>query len=470
MRGGALTAARAASAPPLRRAKAGVETSARRGIFRTVLGVAVVVAAAAMPGFALTDAANAAPEVTRRAKVDLLLGFQKRYGGPPELLILGSSRAMRADPAQVRAALHLRTFNAAVSSGTVPDAFAFLQLARDRYPEARPAVLWFLDVESMRLTGVHQYLLSVKRLAGQLPPEERDRVALSRSLAAGAAAGGPVVRPRWHKDGLLVSWWHDRQRAQGRSAAAGVRYHQRQFASIYGGGRRPRLSGSAKWYATQIVRQANEMGVAPVVVLTPYHPQLRSFLLSRGWRAAHRQVRAFLRDLGRRFSLRVVDLTAGEVVDGRAVSWYDGVHPRAGQMRRIVRAVLRQAGDDLRAGAPAVPASGERPPAADAGAAGTRAGEHAETGMPAESGGPDDASGSGGAGSETAGGLQGSGGPEDDTGTDPAAEEEFPWPELLPPLPPARPPQDGAAFVTARVSVPSALPSTWPLLPAPYLL
>jgi len=415
----------------------------RRGIIGLALGVAVVSALAVMPGIVHPPAASAAPEVTRRAKVDLLVSFEKRFGGSPELLILGSSRAMRADPAQLRSALHLRTFNAAVSSGTVPDAYAFLRLAQRRYPERSPAVLWFLDVESMRLTGHHPYLLSVKRLAAGLPPSARRRpVSLPKGLAAGAARGVAVVRPRWHRDGLLVSWWHDRQRAEGRTTAAGVRYHQRQLAGIYHGGS-PRMSGSAKWYATQIVRRANEMGVAPVVVLTPYHPQLRSFIARRGWQKAHRDVRRFLADLGARFELKVVDLTGGAAVDGRTQSWYDGVHPRAGQMRRIVTAVLRRAGDDLVAAAAPLPEAAPladpfRPPHEASAAPGS------EPGLPAE--------------------------------VAPL------WPRLLPALPPA--PVSGGwspagvstaaggkeRLASVRVAGPTALPSTWPLVPAPYLL
>lgn len=415
----------------------------RRGIIGLALGIAVASALAAMPGMVRPPAASAAPEVTRRAKVDLLVSFEKRFGGSPELLILGSSRAMRADPAQLRSALHLRTFNAAVSSGTVPDAYAFLRLAQRRYPERAPAVLWFLDVESMRLTGHHPYLLSVKRLAAGLPPSARRRpVSLPKGLAAGAARGVAVVRPRWHRDGLLVSWWHDRQRAQGRTTAAGVRYHQRQLAGIYRGGW-PGMSGSAKWYATQIVRRANEMGVAPVVVLTPYHPQLRSFIARRGWQKARRDVRHFLDGLSARFELSVVDLTGGATVDGRTQSWYDGVHPRAGQMRRIVAAVLRRAGDDLVAAAATLPAAA---PLAD----------------PFQP--PDESSVT--PGSEA--GLP--------------AEVAPPWPRLLPALPSTslsgeRSSADAPAatsgrerLASVRIAGPTVLPSTWPLVPAPGLL
>lgn len=425
--------------------------SHHRGSAHIVAGImAFAILAALVP--ACDGVASAAPEVTRRAKVDLLQAFEKRCGGAPGLLVLGSSRAMRVDPAQLRSALRLRTFNAAVSSGTVPDAYAFLRFARRRYPAASPAVLWFLDVESMRLPGCHPYLLSVKRLADCLPKgADRRTVSLPRGLAAGAAEGAPVVRPRWHRDGLLVSWWHDWQRSRGRTTDAGVRYHQRQLAAVYRGGW-PGMSGSAKWYATQIVRQANEMGAAPVVVLTPYHPRLRGFLAARGWRRAHRQVRRFLTRLATRFDLRVVDLTGGAVVDGRPGSWYDGVHPRAGQMRRIVRAVIGRAGEHLVAAAaplsPPVLLSEPFGPV-ERGSAAAPGAVEAPWALSAD---------------QRSGAALSSGG-----GT--TVDEAPVWPMPLPAIPSAAASDaDGIPELPTRFSVPWPLPSIWQLPPQPRRL
>jgi hypothetical protein len=287
-------------------------------------------------------------EITRQAKVSRLKAFERRFGTVPQLLILGSSRAMRADPAQLRKVLGVRGLNVSVSSGTVPDAYAFLELTKRRYPSARPAVLWFLDVEVLRLSGYHPYLLSVPPLVRCLPKGGQGRPSarphsLPWDLARGGARGGRVVQPRFHADGVMTFWWHDLQRAAGRGTMAGVRYQRVGYSAIYNGRGWSGLTGSAKWFATEIVRQANKMGVTPVIVLTPYHPALRRYIAGRGWNRAYRQVRRFLRRLDQRFDLRLVDLTSLRSFGGWPNGFYDGVHPRPSMMRAMMRRIIRKA-------------------------------------------------------------------------------------------------------------------------------
>jgi hypothetical protein len=296
--------------------------------------------------------AHARPqEVTRAAKVRLLTHFSRVYHSAPQLMVLGSSRAMRADPAVLRRLIHVKAFNASVSSGTIPDSYAFLALDRHLYPGSRPTVLWFLDVEVLRLKGYHPYLRSVPKLRRWLPRLKTPAVTVSAQAAAGGSVNGGVVRPRWHPDGLLTYWWHDWQRSHGRTTAAAVRWHMGTYGSIYRGGYR-RLSGSAKWFATQIVREANARGVTPVIVLTPYHPRLRSYLAGLGWTRAYRQVRRFLGRLGSRYDLKLIDLTYLASFGGWPDGFYDGVHPRAAMMRQMLRVIAHRAGALLRPAAP----------------------------------------------------------------------------------------------------------------------
>jgi hypothetical protein len=355
----------AGKAAPAAVAHRGEHRAARRRHARAgVCGLAVTVLALLACGGGLLAAPPAHAfnqEITRRAKVAKLKAFERRFGTPPQLLILGSSRAMRADPAQLRKALGVKGFNASVSSGTIPDAYAFLELTKRRYPEARPAVLWLLDIEVLRLSGYQPYLLSVPPLVRCLPKGGPGRPAarphsLPWDLAQGNARGGRVVRPRFHADGLMTFWWHDLQRAAGRGTMAGVRYQEGGYASIYANHGWSGLTGSAKWFATEIVKQANAMGVTPVIVLTPYHPELRRFIAGRGWNTAYRQVRRFLRQLDERFDLRLVDLTSLSSFGGWPNGFYDGVHPRQPMMRAMLRRVIRKARPYLTPGVPPPPA------------------------------------------------------------------------------------------------------------------
>jgi hypothetical protein len=314
----------------------------RRGL---AAGACLLLALASTACLAATDRAAAAPqEVTRHAKVELLGSFGRTFGGPPQLLILGSSRAMRADPAAWSKTLHTRAFNAAVSSGSAMDAYAFTRLAERDYPGSASAVVWFLDIETLRLGANQPYVRSVPALRRLLPhgvPGSPRYVSASpRALAGGAVPGHSSMPPRLRANGVLVSWWHDWQRAHGRTTSRGVREHMQQYAQIYTGRASYRISGSSRWYATQIVKDANRRGVVPVIVLTPYHPALRRYISGRGWQQAHARVRHFLRELGRRYHLRVLDLTSLKSFGGWPSGFYDGVHPRPALMRSIQRTVV----------------------------------------------------------------------------------------------------------------------------------
>jgi hypothetical protein len=302
---------------------------------------------------AFTARASGAPqEVTRRAKVELLGSFGRTFGGPPQLLILGSSRAMRADPAAWRKTLHVRAFNAAVSSGSALDAYAFTKLDAREYPHSGCALVWFLDIETLRLGANQPYVRSVPALRRLLPeaaPGMRRYVSASRrALAGGSAPGRSPMPPRLRANGVLVSWWHDWQRAHGRTTSRGVREQIEQYSQIYTGAGSYRISGSSRWFATQIVKDANREGVVPVIVLTPYHPALRRFISGRGWQQAYKQVRHFLGDLAKRWHLRVLDLTSLKSFGGWPSGFYDGVHPRPALMRSIVRTVVLRERGSLR--------------------------------------------------------------------------------------------------------------------------
>ena len=323
-------------------APTGPAMSARHALLACRVLVALLVSVFCL---AASERALAGPqEVTRHAKVELLRSFGRTFGGPSQLLILGSSRAMRADPAVWKKTLHVRAFNAAVSSGTALDAYAFTRLLASDYPDARCAVVWFLDIETMRLGADPPYVRSVPALRRFLPraalrkPHGTSRVS-RRDLAGGALPGHSTMRPHLRANGALVWWWHDWQRAHGRTTANGVRFQMRQYAQIYGGAGSYHISGSAKWYVAQIIKDANRRAVVPVIVLPPYHPALRRYVSGRGWKQAYAQVRRFLTGLEKRYDLRLLDLTSLSSFGGWPTGFYDGVHPRAALMRSILRTV-----------------------------------------------------------------------------------------------------------------------------------
>ena len=304
--------------------------------------------------------ARTKPESTRHMKLYLLKRFAKRGGGPPELLILGSSRAMRAEPSVLRRALKVRAFNAAVGAGAPADALAFVRYVRLHYPGQRFSILWLLDIENLRLQGIHPYLRSVPELVDCLPAG-LDR----RGTALGLPDDGPLGAPpapvgsagsrvraldaqsRWAADGFLMWCYYDYWRAQGVAAATRLQHQLAHYSGIYPPRSGSGLTGWSKWLVRRVIREANAMGGTPVVVLTPYHPSLLRFIAGRGWGRVHKEALGFLRGLRGQFRLRVLDMTSIASFGGWAGGFYDGVHGRPVMIRRLLREVLRRAGPDL---------------------------------------------------------------------------------------------------------------------------
>lgn len=289
-----------------------------------------------------TDA-GARPESTRVRKIELLKAFPVRFGAPPDLIILGSSRSMRADPAVLRARLRARAFNAGVGSGTLPDALAFVRLARSLYPEQPFGVLWLLDIESLRLSGLSPYTLSVPELVAALPPGARPEDGRSTPTSERRPTYNDP-RSRWEPDGFLSWCLYDYERLHGQTTAMRVPYQLSCFRLIYPSRVPDGMTGWSKWFVKQVVREANEMGVTPVIVLTPYHPELRRFIAARGWVAVHRAVLRYLNGLRSEFSLRLVDFTSVASFRGWPNGFYDGMHARPVMMRRLLNVLVNKAG------------------------------------------------------------------------------------------------------------------------------
>ena len=69
----------------------------------------------------------------RMQKTDLI----QQLTSPPEVIILGGSRALRFDPAYLQERTGLSGFNAAVTGARPEDAWALVSLLHARFPRAR---------------------------------------------------------------------------------------------------------------------------------------------------------------------------------------------------------------------------------------------------------------------------------------------------------------------------------------------
>jgi hypothetical protein len=322
---------------------------------RRFLAVIAVIAAAALSlGVVWPRAAAASPEATRSEKIRLFY----KLGQAPRLLVLGSSRAMRVDPALLGRLTGQHTFNAAVSSGTCADTWCFLHLAADRFSSApAPRVLWLLDVEQFRARAIHPWLLSVPRLtqylpaqflpaAGQSPPVARSPAAATPAAATPAAVTYGYRRV-YAADGFLRWSPDDYKAAHGWTLTDGIADSVQKYRGIYPRGFKA-VGSMPAWFVRGSIQLLNRQGVQPVIVLTPYQPQLLKFIAGRGWPRRHQQVLDFFASLRASCDFVLLDMTRLGSFGGRPSEFYDGTHGRAALMDRLVRAVVRRAGPAMK--------------------------------------------------------------------------------------------------------------------------
>jgi hypothetical protein len=280
-----------------------------------------------------------------------------RLRRPPQLVVFGSSRALKIDPAWLQARLGQRGFNAAVSDGNPEDAWAFLNLLHARFPHARMHFLWIVDVEGFRGApdpGVLDTPALARfipfgarwqeRLHGVLPLLSWKAVRASiRVLRAEASGKGIKLRDTvFTSNGYRALDVHDIARAHGSTLAAQLRASEALYSWVY---RTiyPRLSPKEQGYFERTLAKMDAWGYPPVLVLSPIHPALRKVLAPLGWTARHRQVVAFIASLHRRYAFTFIDMTSLSSFGGSPNLFYDGLHLTLPNVHRLLEAILRRA-------------------------------------------------------------------------------------------------------------------------------
>lgn len=288
----------------------------------------------------------------RPAKVALV----ERLRAAPQVVIFGSSRALKLDPAYLQRKTGQRGFNAAVSDGSPEDAWAFLNLIHSRFPAARPHFLYMLDVEAFRSTP-DPGVLDAPQLARFIPFSQRwsarargvlpllswkglrasIRVFRKTEFGNGIRLRNTVFTP----NGFRILDIHDIARARGSSLADQLRASESLYSWVY-----TRLyhglSGTQQRYFQDTLAKMNAWGSPPVVVLTPIHPAMRKALGPLGWNTRYREVRVYLRELAARYRFSVVDMTSLSSFGGSPRLFYDGFHLTVPNMHRLVDALVRR--------------------------------------------------------------------------------------------------------------------------------
>jgi hypothetical protein len=296
----------------------------------------------------------------------------ERLRRAPSLMILGSSRAEKIQPSQVQRLTGLAGFNAAVSSGTPDDAWSFANLLHEKGGGAQQRVLWLLDVESMRRRPIDPGLLDTPSLSRFLTPSAalKGRVQGFWSFASWRTAADSwksvdatifgTARPLSHRtcsihtngvteyarDGYRSFDFHDVAVRRGLPLARSIGITLAEYRTIYQGD--TRLAPSLERRFEETVSTMNSWNITPVVVLTPVHPAFARAIGPIGWTLRRHQLIAYLRSLQKRVRFDLLDASNIKTFGGARNGFYDGVHMKVANVRRLVDWIVRKAGADLK--------------------------------------------------------------------------------------------------------------------------
>lgn len=287
----------------------------------------------------------------RREKVKLI----ERLTVPPRLIILGSSRAMKAEPSYLQAKTGLPGFNAGVSSGKPEDAWAFVNFLHDRFPGTQQSYIWLLDVESFRSLEIDPELRSVPELSRYLPVSLRtgsqtatlksllswytaeDSWAVVKAKIEGKTAAGTAD---FTADGYRSKDFHDLIRASGTSFREQLDATIKQWVATYQVYKQ--LGARPEQYFQETVAAMNGWGATPVIVLPPMQPLLLARVRQLGWNRRHAQVVAYLHGLqaSGKYRFRFLDDSEISSFGGSPTDFYDGVHMTTPNMRKMLDQIL----------------------------------------------------------------------------------------------------------------------------------
>ena len=296
----------------------------------------------------------------------------ERLRRAPSLMILGSSRAEKIQPSQLRRLTGLTGFNAAVSSGTPDDAWSFANLLHAKAGDAQQRVLWLLDVESMRRRPIDPGLLDTPSLARFLTRSAalKGRAQNLWSFASWQTAAESwksvdatlfgTARPlsqrtcsihtngvtEYARDGYRSFDFHDVALRRGMSLARSIGITLAEYRTIYEGD--TRLAPSFERRFEKTVSTMNSWNIRPVIVLTPVHPAFARAIGPIGWTLRHHQLVAYLRSRRTRLRFDLLDASNIKTFGGTPHGFYDGVHMKVANVRRLVAWIVRKAGADLK--------------------------------------------------------------------------------------------------------------------------
>ena len=259
---------------------------------------------------------------------------------PPELLVIGGSRATRFEPSYLLEQTGLHAVNCAVQNCRPEDLYAFASYLYQRAPDTKVRCFFAVQATTFRDKQLNAGLLYDARLSQWFPPDLR--AAQKKSL------GRPRVKEvlglnRYTARGLLLRNRYDIIRA--RPGYSLSRRLDGYIKAILPGAtwRGPTPAPRARSYFEAAVRLFNAHGVQPVVVVMPYHPRALRAFRKVGFQRQVDELLAYFKRAQTRCDFRVVNAVDIRSFGGEPRWFYDGAHVTRENARRIIKRVVAQA-------------------------------------------------------------------------------------------------------------------------------
>ncbi len=290
-------------------------------------------AGSATPAWAL-NADGPPPEYDRNYK----LGLVEALDEPPELVVMGGSRAQRFEPSYIRELTGLSAFNFAVQNNRPEDAYAMSETLFAMAPDVRLRLFYAVQVTTFNDAVMHPGILYDERFARWFPAE---LVAEQKERLGTPKPDGIPENNRYSPRGCLLYNTYDQRVERGRTLERTLETYLERLVPKAAA---PVTEQSrSRHYFEKLLRLYNDHGVTPAIVLMPQHPVALAAFREVGWQAKNDALLAYLHGLEGEYDLRVLDYTEIQSFGGKARYFYDGSHITRENARFLLEQAVRDA-------------------------------------------------------------------------------------------------------------------------------
>lgn len=262
----------------------------------------------------------------------------------PEVVFFGGSRSMRFEPAFMKKKTGLQGFNLAMTNGKPEDAWAFAHFLHDRSPRTRLRWVWGVQVSTFYDRDLEAGLVQDPRLNRYLPLDllEQQGALLPRSPDEVPKTGRVELR-KYSPDGVVLFNSYDRAEARGRALERSLEVYikralEKQKATPVGAADKKSRSRD---YFEATLGYLDSIDARPVILAMPVHPKVLKALRAAGWQDRHDRFLAYIESLRDRYDFEFVDLSEITAFGGDPGEFYDGVHIKAANARRVIAKLVR---------------------------------------------------------------------------------------------------------------------------------